>query len=76
MQDLIDRLQQLEEAQAFAERTADQLSAEIIRAFDQLIALQRRVEQLEGRLAGTEQKAGGASEADAEGDGPPSAEGP
>lgn len=56
VQDIIERLQRIEEAQAFAERTVDQLSSEVIRAFEELVALQKRIDRLEGRVSDVEKQ--------------------
>lgn len=66
MENLLERLQRIEEAQAFAERTVDQLGSEVIRAFEQLVALHQRLDRLEGRVASVEE-----SDAGDEADGPP-----
>jgi len=55
VENLLERLQRIEEAQAFAERTVDQLGSEVIRAFEQLVALHQRLDRLEGRVAGVEE---------------------
>ncbi len=66
MENLVERLQRIEEAQAFAERTVDQLGTEVIRAFEQLVSLHQRLDRLEGRVAGVEE----AGQADDAGEAP------
>jgi len=55
VENLLERLQRIEEAQAFAERTVDQLGSEVIRAFEQLVVLHQRLDRLEGRVASVEE---------------------
>ncbi|MDX2116174.1 MAG: SlyX family protein [Planctomycetota bacterium] len=50
MDELRERLLKLEEAQAFAEHSADQVSAELLRAFEQIERLARRLDRLEQRI--------------------------
>lgn len=45
-----DRIGKLEEAHAFAERNAEQLNAELLRAFREIERLRARLADLEGRL--------------------------
>lgn len=54
MNDPADRILRIEEAQAFAERTLDQLHGEVIRAFKELDALSLRIQRLEGRMTSME----------------------
>ncbi len=50
MNDFDQRIQRLEEKHAFTERTAEELSAELARAYEQIDRLVRRMEALEKRL--------------------------
>lgn len=50
MNDFDQRIQRLEEKHAFTERTAEELSAELARACEQIDRLVRRMEALEKRL--------------------------
>lgn len=52
-----DRLLRIEEAQAFTERTLDQLHEELLRAFRELDGLSKRIERLERRLTSVEEAA-------------------
>lgn len=52
-----DRLLRIEEAQAFAERTLDQLHEELLRAFRDIESLSQRIERLERRLTSVEDAA-------------------
>lgn len=49
-EDLIKRIERLEESHAFAEHTADQIGEQIREAFRALEALARRVDRLENRV--------------------------
>ncbi|MBL8746577.1 MAG: SlyX family protein [Phycisphaerae bacterium] len=50
MDEISRRVERLEVGHAFAERTADQLSAELLRAYEQIARLTTRLEALERRL--------------------------
>lgn len=52
-----ERLTRVEESQAFAERTIEQLSEELVRAFKRLDDLTARLEDLGSRLADVESMA-------------------
>ncbi len=52
-----DRLLRIEEAQAFAERTLDQLHEELLRAVRDIDALSQRIDRLERRLTTVEESA-------------------
>lgn len=45
-----ERLQRMEEAQAFTERAVEELSETVLDAFDRIDALVRRIAALEARL--------------------------
>lgn len=51
---LRDRMEKLESAQAFAEHTTEQLDAELRKAFDQIERLGERLSRLEQRLTDVE----------------------
>lgn len=57
-----DRILRIEEAQAFTERTLDQLHEELLRAFRDIDALSKRIERLERRLTTVEESAADESE--------------
>lgn len=49
-EDLIKRIERLEESHAFAEHTADQISEQLRNAFRALDALSKRLDRLENRV--------------------------
>lgn len=49
--DLSKRVERLEDAQAFGDRTAEQLSEQLVDVFARIEALDRRLRGLESRLA-------------------------
>lgn len=51
VEELSKRIERLEEKHAFAEHTADQVSIELIRAYEAIERLTSRLESLERRLA-------------------------
>jgi uncharacterized coiled-coil protein SlyX len=51
-----ERLTRLEESLGFAERTVEQLSEELGRAFEEIDRLRARLARLEGRLEGVEER--------------------
>ncbi len=61
MEDLRPRIEKLEEAAAFTERTVEQLNEQVLKAVEGLEALAKRVRALEARLSQV-----GASEDDEE----------
>jgi len=50
-EDLIKRIERLEESHSFAEHTADQISGQLREAFRALDALNKRLDRLEGRVS-------------------------
>jgi len=50
MNDLQPRIEKLEEAHAFTERTGEQLSDELRTAYKRIESLEHRLEKLDGRL--------------------------
>lgn len=50
-----ERLMRIEEAQAFAERTLDQLHEELLRAFREIESLKQRTDRMERRLTSVEE---------------------
>lgn len=61
MDEVNRRIERLEEGQAFADRTSEQLSEELVRAFEAIERLMRRIDGLERRLASLGDAALGAS---------------
>lgn len=59
MDHLAKRIERLEEQHAFSEHTADQLSAELIRAYHAIERLTARLESLERRLTALDIEAPG-----------------
>ncbi len=57
-----ERILRIEEAQAFAERTIEQLHEELLRATRDIEGLSRRIDRLERRLTAAEEAAEGTNE--------------
>lgn len=55
MDDLNKRIERLEDAQAFGDHAKDQLSEQLLRAYEQITRLTRRLEALERRLGSLEE---------------------
>jgi uncharacterized coiled-coil protein SlyX len=55
MEDLRQRIERLEDSLAFTEREKEQLSEQLLKAYEQIQRLARRLDALEGRLGSIEQ---------------------